>query len=59
MNNFSYPYAYGKLETSMYFLASNMLAEGIISQDQEESIRKFIQERIENIKKETEKYSNS
>jgi hypothetical protein len=36
-----------------------MLAEGIISQDQEESIRKFIQERIENIKKETEKYSNS
>ena len=58
-NNFSYPYAYGKLETAMHFLSMNMVAEGVITAEQEERVRKFIEKRIEIIKKETEKYSNS
>lgn len=57
MTDFNYPYAYGKLNTTTFFLASDMVREGLITEDQYEKIRDYIDKRLEKVEKEVEEYS--
>ena len=57
MTDFNYPYAYGKLNTTAFFLASDMVREGLITQDQYQKVRDYIDTRLEKVEKEVEEYS--
>lgn len=57
MTDFNYPYAYGKLNTVAFFLASDMVREGLITQDQYQKVRDYIDKRLEKVEKEVEEYS--
>lgn len=58
MNEFNYPYAYGKLNTAMFFLAGSLLKEGLIKEEQRESIQEFIDKKLKEVKEASAAYSN-
>ena len=55
--NFSYAYGYGKLECATSFLAYNMLKANLITVEQYEDIKKFIDDTVKRVVADVTTYS--
>jgi len=55
--NFSYAYGYGKLECVTSFLAFNMLKANLITVEQYNDIKKFIDDTVKRVEDEVTIYS--
>jgi len=55
--NFSYAYGYGKLECATSFLAFNMLKANLITIEQYNDIKKFIDDTVKRVEDEVTIYS--
>ena len=59
MNEFNYPYGYGKLETAVRFLAINMLSADLIKGDQHKAIEEYIDTLLARVNSEVKEYSKN